>query len=116
MSDLTPTAKVGQAPITGAVAIFLIWLLSQFGVVLPTEVAAAIVIILVFLVGYFIMDRRTPSTADATAEELNAPRATVNNDHIMPSHFNSIEELEDYAKYLRTQTFDNDNGGPKHAA
>ena len=52
-----PTQKVAAAGIGGSLAIVLVYVIGQFGVDLPAEVAAAVATIVSFLAGYFVKER-----------------------------------------------------------
>lgn len=47
-----PTPKVVAVGVTGAASVLLLWLLSQFGVTMPPEVAAAVAVLLAAGAGY----------------------------------------------------------------
>ena len=50
--DLNPVPKVIAAGAMGGVTIILVWLLGQFGVDVPPEVASSITTVLSFIAGY----------------------------------------------------------------
>lgn len=52
MSAMSPEPKVTAAGVGGAFAIVLVWILGQFGVDMPAEVAAAVTTLLAFAAGW----------------------------------------------------------------
>lgn len=71
MSTLTPTPKVAVGGITGALVVILVWVASLFGLDVPTEIAAALVVVLSFIASYLTRDRTSPTPLRAV--EANAP-------------------------------------------
>ena len=60
--SLTPVRKVGSAGLGGAIATGIIWALGEFaGIDLSDEVAAAVVTIVTFAVGYLVPSSGTSS-------------------------------------------------------
>jgi hypothetical protein len=49
--------KVGAGGITGSLAIFLVWLSQQAGVMMPAEVAVAFATILMVIAAYLMPER-----------------------------------------------------------
>jgi hypothetical protein len=49
---MTISPKVAAGGVAGAVSIVLVFVLAQFGVILPAEVAQAVTLILSFVAGY----------------------------------------------------------------
>jgi len=51
-----PTRKVGSGALAGAVTVILVWVLSQFSVDIPAEVASSITLVGVFTTSYFVRE------------------------------------------------------------
>lgn len=72
-----PVRKVGAAGLGGAVSTALIWALGHFaGLELGEEVAAAVVTLVTFAVGYLVPDRQ-PASDDAGAPEGARLRSAI---------------------------------------
>lgn len=56
MSNATPTPKVAAGGAAGAASILIVWLLSMFGVEVPSEAAAALATLLGFAAAYMVPD------------------------------------------------------------
>lgn len=56
-TSAAPTRKVAAGSVGGAVGVILIFVLSQFGVEVPAEVAAAISTVLGFAMSYLVPER-----------------------------------------------------------
>lgn len=55
--NLKPTPKMAATGLAFGPAIVLVWILGQFGVDMPAEVAGAVVASIMWLAGYFKSDR-----------------------------------------------------------
>lgn len=51
-----PTRKVGLGALAGAFVTILVWILGEFGLVIPPEVSGAMVVFLGGLVSYFVRE------------------------------------------------------------
>ena len=71
-----PTQKMTAVGISGAVTLVVIWLVSQFGVDLPAEVASALTIIISFVAGY-LTPEKVAQAIDTIQDALedNEPQA-----------------------------------------
>lgn len=70
-SSLTPTSKTTAAGATGAAAILIVWLLSQFGIEMPGEVGAAVGVLLAVVAAWIKAERRPviePGTGKRVAD------------------------------------------------
>lgn len=65
MSKYTPTPKVAAGGYAGAAALVLVWLLGQFGVDMPPEVAAALALLAYGGAAYLKRDRTSPEGCHA---------------------------------------------------
>ena len=52
-----PTRKVGAAGVAGAVTTCIVYILAEFGIVLPPEIVAALVTLISFGAGYLTVER-----------------------------------------------------------
>jgi len=52
-----PTQKVAAATLGGAVTVIAVWALGQFGIDLPSEVAASVAVLVAAVAGYFTRDK-----------------------------------------------------------
>jgi len=57
MADLKPTPKMAATGLAFPPALVLVWILGQFGVDMPAEVAGGVVAIIMWLAGYLKSDR-----------------------------------------------------------
>jgi hypothetical protein len=55
--DQMPTRKWMAMTMAGATTTILVWVVSQFGVVVPPEIQGALQTLLVGMVGYMVHDR-----------------------------------------------------------
>ena len=51
-----PTRKVAWGPAGGAVSVIIVWLLGQFSIAVPAEVAVAIGSVATFVIQWFVRD------------------------------------------------------------
>jgi putative flippase GtrA len=58
-STTSPTMKVAAGGSAGAVTVVLVYILAQFNLVVPADVASAVTVIFTFLTSYFIKERPT---------------------------------------------------------
>ncbi len=52
MNEYTPQPKVAAAGIAGAITVLLVYVMGQFGIVVPAEVASALTVLVAFGAGY----------------------------------------------------------------
>lgn len=57
MGNLAPTSKMTATGTAGAASLVLIWILGQFGVDMPAEVAAGFAVLLAWAAGYIKTER-----------------------------------------------------------
>ena len=73
-NKLTPQPKVAAGGISAALTVVLIWTLSQVGLELPAEVAAALVMVVSFFVSYMKSDPTIVKLIDRVIELETAER------------------------------------------
>lgn len=62
MSSHVPNSKITDGLIGGQVAAVTIWALAEYaGVTMPTEIAAAVTVLIAAAVGYLLPERRATS-------------------------------------------------------
>lgn len=83
MNDPFPARKVMSAGLSGALTTILIWLAGEFGAEMPTEVATALVSVVIFLAGYF--------TRPGSWERVQQPSDC--DDEVLQRHIDRAREL-----------------------
>lgn len=56
-SSAAPTNKMTAVGISGALTVVLVYILGQFGVAMPVEVASAVTVLISFLSGYIVREK-----------------------------------------------------------
>jgi hypothetical protein len=68
--QLTPSTKVAAGGIAGAVTVIVLFILDRLHVIVPADVGSAITVLLTFLSGYVVRERRA-----APLQSNAAPRS-----------------------------------------